>query len=276
MAQGANTARAPAKGHGGARWALGKRAPRARPRAPPNCPTQRNTQRDGRHMADGWLKVGRIPTRRGASTPLKMKGGREGVSAPVKRRRGAGCGGGKDKFVMAKLVGCYSHPRFVPLTPNGTRRRTKLKTRCGTAERAAAGRFRGAERPRGCRGNGGRCRKGGAGRTQSGRQGARSATERGRGARPARAPRRHCPPWGRRGTGAHDAPPDRTRTNNSHYVTPLAVNIMSYFRAKRTTSQQRNTRGVPPRRRGRCAKCRADGNAGAPARGGHADVTESQ
>lgn len=119
-AERASTAPAPAKGHGGARWALGKRAPRARPRAPLNCPTQRNTQRDGRHMADGWLKVGRMPTRRGASTPLKMKGGREGGSAPVNRRRGAGCGGAKDMFIMAKLVGCYSHPRFVPLTPNGT------------------------------------------------------------------------------------------------------------------------------------------------------------
>lgn len=141
-----------------------------------------------------------------------MKGGREGGSAPVNRRRGAGCGGGKDMFIMAKLVGCYSHPRFVPLTPNGTRRRTKLKTRCGTPERAAAGRFRGAERPRGCRGNGGRCRRG----ARSGRKadaGARGARPNGEGgARPARAPRRHCPPWGRRGTGAHDAPADRGHT----------------------------------------------------------------
>ena len=93
MAERASTAPAPAKGHGGAGWALGKRAPRTRARAPQNCPTQRNTQRDTRKMAERWIKVGRIPTRRGASTPLKMKGGREGGSAPVNRRRGAGCGG---------------------------------------------------------------------------------------------------------------------------------------------------------------------------------------
>lgn len=119
-AERANTAPAPAKGHGGAGWALGKRAPRTRARAPQNCPTQRNTQRDTRHAPAERPKVGRMPTRRGASTPLKMKGGREGGSARVNRRRGAGCGGGKDTFIMAKLVGCYSHPRFVPLTPNGT------------------------------------------------------------------------------------------------------------------------------------------------------------
>lgn len=119
-AEGANTARAPAKGHGGASWALGNRAPRARPRAPPNCPTQRNTQRDGRHMADGWLKVGRMPTRRGADTPQKKRGGRCWGRAPVNRRRGAGCGGAEGTFIMAKPVGCYSHPRFVPLTSNGT------------------------------------------------------------------------------------------------------------------------------------------------------------
>lgn len=119
-AERASTAPAPAKGHGGAGWALGKRAPRTRARAPQNCPTQRKTQRDTRNAPAERPKAGRIPTRRGASTPQKKKGGRVGGSAPVNRRRGAGCGGDKDTFIMAKLVGCYSHPRFVPLTPNGT------------------------------------------------------------------------------------------------------------------------------------------------------------
>lgn len=51
--EGANTAQALAKGHGGAGWALGKRAPRTHARAPQNCPTQRKTQRDTRKMAEG-------------------------------------------------------------------------------------------------------------------------------------------------------------------------------------------------------------------------------
>lgn len=132
--------------------------------------------------------------------------------------------------------------------------------------------------------------EGGAGRTQGGRQGAQRATERGRGGPPRPRPLEAMPAMGAaRVGGARCAREPRTHadngaeltalsptsTNNGHYVTSLAINIMFHFRAERTTPRQRNTRGVPPRRRWRRAKCGAGGNAGAPARGGHADVTES-
>ena len=131
---------------------------------------------------------------------------------------------------------------------------------------------------------------GGAERTRSGRGGAQRATERGRGGPPRPRPPKALPAMGAardggarcaRGPRTHEDNEGKqtalslTRTNNDYYVTSLAINIIAHFRAERTTSRQRNTRGVPPRRRGRCAKCSADGNAGAPARGDHADVTES-
>ena len=133
--------------------------------------------------------------------------------------------------------------------------------------------------------------KGGAERTQSGRWGARSATERGRGGPPRPRPPKALPAMGAaRDGGARCARGPRThadnegeqtalsltRTNNGHYVTSLAINIMSHFRAERTTPHWRNTHGVLLRRRWRRAKCDADKDAAAPVRGRLADVTESQ
>lgn len=46
------------------------------------------------------------------NTPHKNEGGPPGGRAFVNRRQGKGCGGVSWTFVMAKLVGCYSHPRW--------------------------------------------------------------------------------------------------------------------------------------------------------------------
>ena len=64
-----------------------------------------------------WTHLGR---RR--ETPRKKEGGRLGGSASLNRRRGAGCGGVKRSFLMAKLVGCYSHPKCFCL-PSEARRK---------------------------------------------------------------------------------------------------------------------------------------------------------
>lgn len=104
----------------GGRCALGALAGRARTG---RAERPLNSRR-GRGRSEGWRapslgcrKVGRIPPPRGLPTPLKKRGGLVGGRASVNRRRGAGCGGVNGAFIMAKLVGCYSHPRcFVKLS----------------------------------------------------------------------------------------------------------------------------------------------------------------
>lgn len=63
--------------------------------------------------ADGWRKAGRIPSPRGLPTHYENEEGLVGVRTFVNRRRGAGCGGVIGAIIMAKPVGCYSHPRYV-------------------------------------------------------------------------------------------------------------------------------------------------------------------
>lgn len=58
-----------------------------------------------------WRKARRIPRVRGQETPRKKEGGRWWGCAPRKRRWGVGCGGVCRSYLLAKLVGCYSHPR---------------------------------------------------------------------------------------------------------------------------------------------------------------------
>lgn len=94
-----------------AQGALAERARTGRAERPLNS-------RRGRVHSEGWRapswrcqKVGRVPSPRGLPTPLKKEGGLVGGCTFVNRRRGAGCGGVKGSFIMAKLVGCYSHPR---------------------------------------------------------------------------------------------------------------------------------------------------------------------
>ena len=93
----------------GGRCAQGALAERAR--------TGRAERPLNSRSADGWRKAGRIPPPRGLPTPYENAGGLIGGRTFVNRRRGAGCGGVNGAFIMAKLVGCYSHPRcFVKLS----------------------------------------------------------------------------------------------------------------------------------------------------------------
>lgn len=165
--------------------------------------------------ADGWRKAGRIPSPRGLPTPYENEGGLLGVRTFVNRRRGAGCGGVNGAFIMAKLVGCYSHPRCFFLA---SQRNQKNQMRMIRQARGGCN-FRGRGAPRGCRGNGlvrrsrARCdAEGGAGGTRSGHP-----TGKG-GARPDRAGRRCNGPWGRRGTRVHDAPADAMAFKKEYHV----------------------------------------------------------
>lgn len=161
------------------------------------------------------------------------------------------------------------------LTPEvrsaNTQRNTKTNVTKNTQRNTRKGGRRplpGGRRPAGVPGEWRAMPEGGAERTRSGRGGAQSATERGRGGPPRPRPPKALPAMGAaRDGGARCARGPRThadneafhtvqtstRTNNCHYVTSLAINIMPNFRAERTDPRQRNTRGVPPRRRGRCA-----------------------
>lgn len=87
----------------GGRCAQGALAERAR--------TGRAERPLNSRSADGWRKAGRIPPPRGLPTPYENEGGLVWVRTYVNRRRGVGCGGVIGAFIMAKLVGCYSHPR---------------------------------------------------------------------------------------------------------------------------------------------------------------------
>lgn len=77
---------------------------------------------DASWTSEGWRKARRIPTVRGRETPQKKEGGRLWGSAYRNRRRGAGCGGVYRSYLLAKLVGCYSHPKCFSL-PSEARRK---------------------------------------------------------------------------------------------------------------------------------------------------------
>ena len=242
--------------------------------------------KDGREMDKSWKDT----DPKGCKHPPKNEGGSGGGQCARQSWAGRGmrwCLGHVDNGKTCRVL----------LTPEVRSANTQRNTKTNETENPMRNTRKGGRRPlpgggtpAGVPGEWRAMPKGGAERTQSGRWGARSATERGRGGPPRPRPPKALPAMGAaRDGGARCARGPRThadnegeqtalsltRTNNGHYVTSLAINIMSHFRAERTTPRQRDTRGVPPRRRGRCAKCRADGNVGAPARGSHADVTES-
>ena len=77
---------------------------------------------DASLTSEGWRKARRMPTDRGRETPQKKEGGRLGGSASVNRRRDAGCGGVYRSYLLAKPVGCYSHPKCFSL-PSEARRK---------------------------------------------------------------------------------------------------------------------------------------------------------
>lgn len=77
---------------------------------------------DASWTSEGWRKARRMPTVRGRETPRKNEGGRLWGSTSVNRRRGAGCGGVNRSYLLAKSVGCYSHPKCFSL-PSEARRK---------------------------------------------------------------------------------------------------------------------------------------------------------
>ena len=100
---------ASAKDSGRGRSSLAQRAGSGRGRWPPKKTSEQGTMEGG--------KAGRMPTKRGARTPLKKKGGQNWGRAVRNCRRGAVCGGALLLLIMAKSVGCYSHPRFAKKIP---------------------------------------------------------------------------------------------------------------------------------------------------------------
>lgn len=164
---------------------------RARPMA-----AKKNRRQDTREGG----KVGSMPTKRGVRTPLKKRGGQNCGRAGRNRRRGAVCGGALLLLIMAKSVGCYSHPRFKKKYRRGRLKRpVKAATAAVALGRDPAPHPRtvvtlggGYSRPRGCRGEAGR--------------GANAAQCGGRGAHPRACGIRPPAGWGGMVQGASNAP----------------------------------------------------------------------